>query len=260
MSPFSGGRHEHGQNFLIDSTISAGIIGMVTATDGPIVEIGPGRGALTLGLQCLDRPLTAVEIDGGHVRWLRARASPSTSIVHGDFLRWRLPARPHVIVGNLPFHQTTAMLRKLLHAPHWTQAVLLVQWEVARRRAGVGGATMMTAQWWPWFEFGLHGRVPAIAFRPRPTVDAGLLTVTRRPESLLDADSRRSYQGFVHAVFTGRGRGLPAVLAAVCDRRRRRHVTDWLIHEGLDHRALPKDLSPIQWVELYRIASAQRRP
>ena len=259
MPIFSGGRHEHGQNFLIDSAISAGIVELVAATDGPIVEIGPGRGALTLGLQALDRPLTAVEIDVEHVRWLRARVRPSTTIVEGDFLSWGLPARPHVIVGNLPFHQTTAMLRNLLHAPHWTRAVLMVQWEVARRRAGVGGATMMTAQWWPWFEFTLHGRVPAVAFRPRPTVDAGLLTVQRRAEPLLDAEARRRYQGFVHDIFTGKGHGLPAVLARVCDRRTRRRVTDWLSREGLDRRSLPKDLSPRQWVALYQIAKMPPR-
>ncbi|MBS4104936.1 rRNA adenine N(6)-methyltransferase family protein, partial [Tsukamurella paurometabola] len=102
------------------------------------------------------------------------------TIVHGDFLHHRLPAEPHAVVGNLPFHLTTAVLRKLLHAPHWTDAVLIVQWEVARRRAGIGGATMMTAQWSPWYEFGLGGRIPASAFTPRPSVDAGLLTITRR--------------------------------------------------------------------------------
>lgn len=96
--------------------------------------------------------------------------------MHGDFLRYRLPRTPHTIVGNLPFHHTTAMLRHILHAEHWTASVLLVQWEVACRCAAVGGATMMTAQWWPWYDFGLAGRVPASAFTPRPGVDAGLMT------------------------------------------------------------------------------------
>ncbi len=242
MSTYGGGRHEHGQNFLIDPAISGSIVDLVSATRGPIVEIGPGRGALTFGLQQLGRPLTAVEIDARHVRWLRARAAPPTRIVEDDFLRWRLPAHPHVVVGNLPFHQTTAVLRKLLHAPHWTDSVLLVQWEVARRRAGVGGATMMTAQWWPWIEFTLHGRVPAAAFRPRPTVDAGLLVMSRRPEPLLAARDRPRYQGFVHAVFTARGRGIAERVRGGCDRA------------GLDRTALPKDLTAPQWVALYRLS------
>lgn len=253
MSTYRGGRHEHGQNFLVDPAITDRIVGLVAATSGPIVEIGPGRGALTLRMQDLDRPLTAVEIDARHARWLRSRAEPSTSIVEGDFLRWRVPDHPHVVVGNLPFHQTTAMLRKLLPAPQWTHAVLLVQWEVARRRAGVGGATMMTAQWWPWFEFGLQCRVPADAFRPRPTVDGGLLAVTRRRDPLLPVRDRGRYQGFVSAVFTGRGRGLAAVLSGVCDRRTRRAVVAWLHREGIAG-ALPRDLTAEQWVRLFRVA------
>src|SRR5699024_1296177 len=99
-----------------------------------------------------------------------------TTIIRSDFLRYRLPQGRHVLVGNLPFELTTAVLRRILHAPGWQQAVLMTQWEVARRRAAVGGATMMTAQWWPWFEFSLVERVPAAAFTPRPSVDGGLLT------------------------------------------------------------------------------------
>jgi 23S rRNA (adenine-N6)-dimethyltransferase len=105
---------------------------------------------------------------------------------------------PHVIAGNLPFHLTTAMLRRILHGPGWTDAVLLVQWEVARRRAGVGGATMMTAQWWPWFEFGLVRKVSASSFRPRPSVDGGLITIRRRADPLVAPSDRRRYQAMVH--------------------------------------------------------------
>ncbi|ANI38522.1 23S ribosomal RNA methyltransferase Erm [Mycolicibacterium vaccae] len=245
MPTYGNGRHEHGQNFLIHPEIRDGIVDLVAATDGPIVEIGPGRGALTFKLQDLGRSLTVVEIDTRHARSLRARTVPSTTVVESDFLRWPLPNHPHVIVGNLPFHQTTAMLRRILHAPHWTHAVLLVQWEVARRRAAVGGATMMTAQWWPWMEFTLEGRVPAAAFRPRPTVDGGLLVVSRRREAWLPAADRRRYQRFVHTVFTGKRRYLDALLP---------------------RGVLPRDLSAAQWVALYRQsvglspASRGRRP
>jgi 23S rRNA (adenine-N6)-dimethyltransferase len=90
-----------------------------------------------------------------------------------------------VIVGNLPFHLTTSILRKLLHSRTWTSAILLVQWEVARRRAGVGGASMMTAQWWPWVDFRLEGRVHRSAFQPAPNVDGGLLVIAHRAEPLI---------------------------------------------------------------------------
>lgn len=251
---FHGGRHELGQNFLTDPATVRRIVSLVARTSGPVVEIGGGDGALTLPLERLGRPLTVVEVDGRTADRLRRRTAGSTTVRQADFLRWKAPRTPHVLVGNLPFHHTTAMLRHILHGSGWTDAVLLVQWEVARRRAGVGGATMMTAQWWPWYAFELVARVPAGAFRPRPGVDGGLLTVARRSEPLLAATTRRRYQGFVHSVFTGRGRGLAEILPLATRALSRRRVRAWLDGHGLRPGTLPKALTAPQWAELFRLA------
>ena len=180
MSTYGYGRHEHGQNFLTDHKIINSIVDLVKQTSGPIIEIGPGSGALTHPISHLGRAITAVEVDAKLAAKLTKKtASASVEVVHDDFLNFPLPATPCVIVGNIPFHLTTAILRKLLHAPAWTAAVLLMQWEVARRRAGVGASTMMTAQWSPWFTFHLGSRVPRSAFRPQPNVDGGILVIRR---------------------------------------------------------------------------------
>lgn len=245
------GRHEFGQNFLHDRGVIDAIVGVVARTDGPIIEVGAGDGALTLPLESLERPLTAIEIDNRRAARLAKRTSRTTRVVSTDFLRYRLPHSPHAIVGNLPFHQTTAMLRRILHAPGWTDAVLLVQWEVARRRAAVGGATMMTAQWWPWFDFAVVRKVSATAFRPPPTVDAGLMTISRRVQPLVAAEDCRHYQTMVHQVFTARGCGLAQILA----RRMPTATTrDWLRNNGVHAKALPKDLTSAQWAALFAAA------
>ncbi len=67
------------------------------------------------------------------------------------------------------------------------------------------GTSQLTATWWPWFEFALAGRVPAAAFRPRPSVDGGVLVISRRPRPLLDPRRREAYQRFVAGAFR-RGR------------------------------------------------------
>ena len=253
MSPAHQGRHEYGQNFLHDRGVIGAVVEIVAGTDGPILEIGAGDGSLTLPLQRLGRPLTAIEVDAGRAARLARRTSAATRVVDADFLQYRLPRAPHVIVGNLPFHLTTAMLRRLLHGPGWTDAVLLVQWEVARRRAAVGGATMMTAQWWPWFEFALVRRVSAAAFRPQPSVDGGLMTVRRRRDPMIDAVDRRRYQAMVHQVFTGRGHGVAQILARGPARVNTRQ---WLRDNGIRASALPRELSAAQWADLF---AASRR-
>lgn len=250
--PFANGRHELGQNFLTDRRVIDTVVRLVRRTEGPIVEIGPGSGALTLPLQTLRRPLTGVEVDPRRVRALRGRVAAGTTIVHADFLRYRLPSASSVLVGSLPFAQTTVLLRRILHDTRWTSAVLLVQWEVARRRAGVGGATMMTAQWWPWYEFTLECRVPAAAFHPRPGVDGGVLTITRRRGPLVPSAGRRRYQGFVHRVFTGRGRGLPRILRTAYPSAST-PIDAWLRRHRITDRQLPKDLTAGQWAELFTL-------
>jgi 23S rRNA (adenine-N6)-dimethyltransferase len=250
------GRHEFGQNFLHDCGVIDAIVQTVARTDGLIVEVGAGDGALTRALQKLGRPLTDVEIDPRRAARLASRTPPRTRIVRADFLAYPLPRTPHVIAGNLPFHLTTAMLRRILHGPGWTDAVLLVQWEVARRRAGVGGATMMTAQWWPWFEFGLVRRVSASSFRPRPSVDGGLMTIRRRADPLVAPSDRRRYQAMVHRVFTGHGRGIAQILYRQMPRR---SVRNWLRDNKVGPKALPRDLSAAQWADLFvALAGAQR--
>lgn len=243
-----GGRHELGQNFLRHRPSIDRIVELVRRTDGPILEIGPGDGALTAGLAELGRPLTLIELDEHRVRRL-IRRFPSAEVIHADVMSVRIDSP--VVVGNLPFHLTTPLLRKLLRHARWDRAILLTQWEVARKRAGVGGGTMLTAQTAPWFEFGLRGRVPAHAFDPMPSVDGGILEVSRRTRPLVPEQDRAGYERFVRRVFTARGRGAAQILRrgiGLPDRA----VDSALQRAGLRATALPRDVSPEQWATLWR--------
>lgn len=184
-----GGRHELGQNFLHHRPTIQRIAALLDDTEGAILELGAGDGAITRAIAELGRPLTAIDIDEHRVDQLQ-RALPSARVQHADALKH--PLNAPVVVGNIPFHITTPILRRLLHQGSWKHALLLTQWEVARKRAGIGGGTMMTAQAAPWFAFALHGRVPAHCFSPRPSVDGGMLGIERREAPLVPVGSGRS--------------------------------------------------------------------
>jgi len=243
-----GGRHELGQNFLVHPPTIARIVALVAETEGSILELGAGDGALTAPLARLGRDLTAIDIDEHRVGALRRRLS-GVRVERADATRH--PFDHRVVVGNVPFHVTTPILRRLLDRDGWSRAVLLTQWEVARKRAGVGGGTMMTAQAAPWFVFDLHGRVPASAFRPAPSVDGGILGITRRGSPLVPPGERPAYERFVRRLFTARGRGIVANVreAVGMDRARARAA---LSRAGIDADRLPRDLAPGQWVALWR--------
>lgn len=164
--------------------------------------------------------------------------------------------RPHHIVSNVPFSLTTALLRRTVARAHWHTAILLLQWEVARKRAGIGGTTMFTASWWPWFEFSLATRVPAAAFAPVPTVDGGILVIRRRETPLVPAKERPAYQVLIRVAFTDPSRGLPSALSG---RVPTRIVRRWMSHQGLHPRTLPRELNCEQWVSLHEL-QLQRAP
>ncbi|MFP5070423.1 ribosomal RNA small subunit methyltransferase A [Pseudonocardia nantongensis] len=244
------GRHEHGQNFLTDPTVPAALAAVVAGWEPrPLLELGAGDGALTAALSRLPadrpRPLTAVELDPYRVARLRERFGDTVRIRRGDLV-WEPLDRPVDVVSNVPFGLTTPLLRRLLGASHWAHALLLLQWEVARKRAAVGGTTALTARWWPWYEFRLLDRVPARAFRPVPSVDAGVLEIVRRDTPLVTG-APTPYQRLVDTVFTGRGRGVVDVVG-----RRYGRVTAarWAASSGIGRRALPRDLGPAQWADL----------
>jgi 23S rRNA (adenine-N6)-dimethyltransferase len=245
------GRHELGQNFLVDRAVLDRIVQLVRERPGPIVEWGTGNGAITLALDRLGRPLEGIEIDPRRVQELKRKVGPHVCISEGDILRHAPPAGA-VLVSNVPFYLTAPVLRHLLGSPRWSTAVLITQWEVARKRAGVGGATQLTAQWWPWYAFALDRRISSAAFRPRPSVDAGLLLIDRRAEPLIPRSRRSDYQAWVARVFQSRGReiteiltrnGVPRTAAADLARHCRRRPV-----------SLPRDLRAEDWAQAYQAA------
>jgi 23S rRNA (adenine-N6)-dimethyltransferase len=238
-----GGRHELGQNFLVDRRTVARIAALVPP--GPVVELGAGDGALTRQLAERADALTAVELDPRRAAALRRSLGRRVRIVQADMLRFR-PGVANV-VSNVPFGITTPVLRHLLGQQAWATAVLLLQWEVARKRAAVGGTTLLTASWWPWYEFGLSGRVPASAFRPRPSVDGGILVIRRRAVPLVPPAERGAYQRLVREAFRG-DRLLPAVGRMLPAPRR------WLAAHGLGAGARPRDVGPQVWAALHAAA------
>ena len=195
-----------------------------------VVEIGAGDGALTLALAARGLDVLAVEIDpamAGRLRRRLEQAAPRTGpgrvrLVCGDFARLALPETPFRVVSSVPYGRTTDVLHHLLDDPSLPleRADLIVQWEVARKRAAVPPTTLNSTAWAPWWEFRLGPRVPAHAFRPVPSVDSGVLLVSRRPEPLLPPSMASGFAAFIQEQWpfpAGSGSGKPG------RSKRRRH-------------------------------------
>jgi 23S rRNA (adenine-N6)-dimethyltransferase len=194
-------RRRLGQNFLNAATADFLIDRADFQPRELVVEVGAGRGAMTAALARRGVRIIAVEPDPVWSAQLRERISKDlhVRVIEGDFLSLALPLEPFRVVGSLPFARTTDMLRRLLDDPDtcMERADVIVQWEVARKRAASPPSTLLSAAWAPWWDIQLGHRIPAREFRPIPRVDAGLLTITRRNPPLLPPSMARSYAHFV---------------------------------------------------------------
>ncbi|MBN1405002.1 MAG: ribosomal RNA small subunit methyltransferase A [Candidatus Omnitrophica bacterium] len=132
-----------GQNFLIDKRYIKRIIDSCVVTpDDRILEIGPGRGALTEGLALLCGHITAVEIDKKLCDVLKDKFSNSKSIdiVCADILKYDIKAESQKnsavfkVIGNLPYYITSPVIIYLTENKKYINtAFLTVQKEVAER-------------------------------------------------------------------------------------------------------------------------------
>ena len=113
-------RKRFGQHFLADpAVVDAIVAALAPRDDDRLVEIGPGRGALTGALAASGASVTAVELDRDLIAPLRRRL-PDISVVQGDALVVDLDGltagEPMRLVGNLPYNISTPLLNRLFDA------------------------------------------------------------------------------------------------------------------------------------------------
>lgn len=196
-------RRRLGQNFLRTELAERWIEEAGLRADELVLEIGAGAGAVTLALARRPVEVVALERDPLLARSLRGRlagiGARRVRVLEADARTIALPRRPFRVVGALPFGATTDILRRLFDDPTTPleRADLIVQWEVARKRAEHPPRTLLSTIWAQWWEFRLGRRIPASAFRPVPKVDAATLVVTRRDPPLLPPAIARAYAEFV---------------------------------------------------------------
>jgi 23S rRNA (adenine-N6)-dimethyltransferase len=194
-------RRRLGQNFL-DPALAEQIVEDAKLAPGDLViEVGAGAGALTQALARHSVRVLAVEPDPAWAHRLRERLAGNRAVrvLARDFLAVDLPSEPFRVLGSLPFGRTTDILRRLLDDPTLplVRADVIVQWEVAVKRAASPPTTLLSTAWAPWWDVQLARRIPATSFRPVPRVDAGVLSITLRKPPLLPVAMAPSYAAFL---------------------------------------------------------------
>jgi 16S rRNA (adenine1518-N6/adenine1519-N6)-dimethyltransferase len=192
-----------GQHFLARQEILERIADATCADPaGVVVEIGPGKGALTSHLISRASRVIAIEIDPVLVQYLRNkfRDEARLTVVESDVLKADLSQwGPVTVAGNLPYYITSPIIEKTLELGSELQgAVFLLQKEVAERVTALPGTRahgFLSVQTQLLSTPELLFTVPAAAFRPPPKVDSAVVRLIPKREA-----ARPDQRAFLHFV------------------------------------------------------------
>ena len=217
-----------GQHFLNSPGVLKKIVEAVApAADDLVVEIGPGKGAMTFLLAERAGRVVAIEKDSEMLPFLKEKAVPNLTIIEGDVLdcdfagllsTYGEPHQKAILAGNLPYSISTPLLFKLLEdRAEFARCVFLVQKEVSERicaRPGCKAYSPLSILLQIRFAAAIRFAVHPGSFTPPPRVESALVTLDARPEPLVPIANEQRFVKFLKSAFRQRRKTLWNNLAA----------------------------------------------
>ncbi len=253
-------RRRLGQVFLRDALVVDKIIHSAELTpNDTVLEIGPGRGALTNMLAERASHLYALEIDAHYVQMLQQRfaSRPQVKIIEGDARHYDYGQLPHplIVMGNLPYSTGTNILRHLFdYRERFTCLVVMLQKEVGARLTALPGSSAYSGlsvffQYYadvkPCFD------VPNTAFNPQPAVDSTVLRLDPFAPLPWPSSDELFLFSLVRSAFAHRRKTLRKNLLSVSQwKLTETHLANIWEQLDLSRTARPQELSPAQFVAL----------
>jgi 16S rRNA (adenine1518-N6/adenine1519-N6)-dimethyltransferase len=259
-------RKQFGQHWLRSEKVLRSIVEAAELVPGDrVLEIGPGRGALTQLLVETPATIMAVEVDQTLYPELHRKfdAYPNFTLLEKDILQVDLATEfgalhlphPNKVVANIPYNITGPILEKVLGAvalplqPAFTSLVLLLQKEVAQRITSppgskIYGALSVNCQYLADCEW--ICTVPAKAFYPAPKVESAVIRLRPRPYPHPVLNPGWLAQ-LIRAGFQTRRKMLRNNLKTLVPDA---PLADILIQVGATPESRAEELSVLQWVKL----------
>lgn len=245
-----------GQNFVQDEHALDKIVAAAELSpNDTVLEIGPGTGALTERLAATAGRVIAVELDQRLQPILSAALAhlPNVEIVYADILETDVPRLvgidDYVVVANVPYYITSAILRYLLESRHRPRRlVLTMQLEVAERlvaKPGDMSLLAVSAQFYARVQ--IAARLKAAIFYPRPEVDSAVVRLDTYPQPPVDIPDEKTFFRLVRAGFSQKRKQLKNSLGE--------GGAALLEQAGIDPRRRAETLTLDEWAALARAAA-----
>jgi 16S rRNA (adenine1518-N6/adenine1519-N6)-dimethyltransferase len=249
-------RKRFGQHFLVDPSAIRQIVDLVQPQETDrVLEIGPGRGALTKPLVARLEHLVVVEIDRDLAAFLCQRfVGPKFRLIEDDILRLDLRgvAREEgkeklLIVGNLPYNITAPLLFRLLEQVDCVgKAFLMLQSEVAWRLVAPPGTkdySLLSVLLAMHAEVKVRLEVSRRAFRPVPKVESTVVELNFRSSCRYPVQDEGFFTRLVRTAFAQRRKMLRNSLLGLVPRGGREELEKIAAHAALDLQRRPETLT-----------------
>ena len=260
-SPFA--KKSFGQNFLVDQKYIDRIVSAVDiAPNDTVIEIGPGRGALTERLVENAARVVAIELDRDLIPPLREKFGfrENFEIVEQDaltvdFERLAIDTTPFKLVANLPYYISTAILQHLIEQRQvFSQMVLMFQREVVDRIVAPPGSSergFLTVMVEAYLETRRLFDVPPAAFRPIPKVSSSVAVFRPKAGGLHD---QAKFRTVVSTAFAQKRKTILNNLKQIYP-----NAGELLSLAGIDSKQRAESLTADEWATLVKIVENSER-
>ncbi|MEA2008943.1 MAG: 16S rRNA (adenine(1518)-N(6)/adenine(1519)-N(6))-dimethyltransferase RsmA [Chloroflexota bacterium] len=247
-----------GQNFLIDAYALERIVEVADISPrDTVLEIGAGVGHLTRYLARASQRVVAVELDKRLIPPLREVLSPydNVQIVHGDILNLNpqefVPEGDYIVVANIPYYITSAIIRHLLEADAKPRRIILtIQREVAQRICAIAGdMSVLALSVQVYGEPYITSRIPSQSFHPAPKVDSASIRIDLYPKPIVPQEKIDPFFKLVKAGFQHKRKTMRNSISAGMGWEKEK-TEALLTAAGIDAQRRAQTLSLPEWITI----------
>jgi 16S rRNA (adenine1518-N6/adenine1519-N6)-dimethyltransferase len=247
-----------GQNFLVDLNIIKKITNLIKISNKNILEIGPGKGALTDEiLKKNPRSLTLIEKDISICKELQAKyiKNKNIQIYNKDFLKFdieKLLKDKTIIFGNLPYNVSSQILVKMIKFKYWppkyTDLVFMFQKEMSQRILGSYntknyGRLSIFAN----YRLNIINKfdVSPNCFSPKPKVNSTVL-LFKPKKSLIDIKDMNNLEKVTNILFSNKRKMINKNIKKVFKKKN-------FIIKDLNLKSRPSEIKPEKYYEMTKL-------
>tara|TARA_Y100000994_G_C15620233_1_gene412682 strand:+ start:98 stop:847 length:750 start_codon:yes stop_codon:yes gene_type:complete len=182
-------RKSWGQNFIIDKNTINKIVKIINPQiDEEIIEIGPGRGAITMPLLDKVQSIVAIEIDPLLTQYLKDKNKSNLIVENIDFMDWSPSFKnKRRVIGNLPYYISSPIIFKLIKDERFNEIIIMLQKELGIRMLANEGNkdySRMSVMAQTFCEIKYETDISKNIFNPKPNVDSCIISLKRKKSDL----------------------------------------------------------------------------